>query len=56
MLQHPENEHWQEWRKAVEKTGYNLQLSHASKCLRELEKLTPSAFESYTANLYQNLR
>ena len=55
MLHHPENTHWQEWREAVKRTGYNLQLATASRVLMEIESLTPQAFESYCANLYRSL-
>lgn len=55
MLNHPDNDHWKEWRDAVARHGYSLELARASRVLRELESLTPEAFESFTANLYFNL-
>jgi hypothetical protein len=50
----PVNDHWQEWRKAVQRTGYNFTLAKASRMLIELNALTPQAFESFTANLYRD--
>jgi hypothetical protein len=55
FLHHHDNDHWREWREAVERTGYTESLSRAARVLLELENLSPSAFESFTANLYQNL-
>ena len=53
MLAHPDNDHWSAWREAVNRTGYNMALAHASRVLQEIESLSPSAFESFTANLYR---
>jgi hypothetical protein len=53
-LRHPENDHWGAWRVAANRDGYNEQLSHASRVLRELESMTPECFESYSANLYRD--
>jgi len=55
LMQHPDNDHWREWREAVKRTGYNLALANASRFLQELESFTPQAFESYCANLYRDL-
>jgi hypothetical protein len=54
-LHHPDNDHWHEWREAVNRTGYNMALANASRALQELESFTPAAFESFTANLYRDL-
>ena len=54
-LNHPDNDHWREWREAVKRTGYTEQLAHAARVLQELDSLTPAAFESYCANLYRDL-
>ena len=54
-MQHPDNDHWREWREAVKRTGYTKQLSCAARVLIELETMTPQAFESYCANLYRDL-
>ena len=54
-LHHPDNDHWNEWREAVNRTGYNMALANASRALQELESFTPAAFESFTANLYRDL-
>lgn len=55
MLHYPDNDHWHEWREAVKRTGYNLELARAARIILELESLTPAAFESFTANLYRDL-
>ena len=54
-LHHPENDHWQEWREAVKRTGFNEQLANAARFLRDAEGLSPAAFESATANLYRDI-
>ena len=54
MLRHADNDHWAEWREAVNQTGYNVQLAYAARVLLELDTLTPAAFESFTANLYRD--
>ena len=56
MLHHPDNDHWQEWREAFKSTGYNFNLARAARFLTELERFTPQAFESYSANLYRDLK
>lgn len=53
MLHHPDNDHWQEWREAVKRTGYTPALSRASAVLLELDNLSPSAFEFFTEKLYR---
>jgi hypothetical protein len=55
-LEHPDNNHWQEWRDAVQRTGYNFTLARASRVLREISDMTPQCFESVTANLYRNMK
>jgi hypothetical protein len=54
-LFHPDNDHWNEWREAVKRTGYTKQLSCASAILQELETLTAQEFESYCANLWERV-
>ena len=41
MLHHPDNDHWQEWREAVTRTGYNDTLKIAAQRLLLLDRLTP---------------
>ena len=40
-LQHPDNDHWAEWREAVERTGHTDALKIASQRLLMIERLTP---------------
>ena len=41
MLHHPDNYHWQAWREAVTRTGYNDTLKIAAQRLLLLDRLTP---------------
>ena len=39
------NTHWNEWRAAVERTGYTPALAHASRILEELDSMAPESVE-----------
>jgi hypothetical protein len=56
-LEHPENNHWQEWRDAVQRTGYTTKLAYAATIMLELlERMTPQQFEAHYANMYRNMK
>jgi hypothetical protein len=56
-LEHPDNNHWQEWRDAVQRTGYTANLSYAATIIEAfLERMTPEQFEAYYANMYRNMK
>ena len=48
-LHHPDNDHWQEWREAVKRTGWNSQLAHAAHWLLKIEDMTPQQVETLFA-------
>lgn len=41
MLHNPDNDHWQEWREAVKRTGYTEPLKIAAQRMLLLDRLTP---------------
>ena len=49
-LHHPDNDHWQEWREAVKRTGYTPELRKAAFVLLQLDFMTPKEVESYFFN------
>jgi hypothetical protein len=51
-LTHPDNNHWQEWRDAVQRTSYTGTLKMASLRLQLIETLTPEQFEEFAATIY----
>lgn len=53
---HPNNGHWQEWRDAVERTGYTRALAYAASALLELDSATPEAVELTFSRLIQEGR
>lgn len=55
MKDHPDNDHWKEWRASVIRTGYNFKLARAEQILRELERLTPEQIEQMTTPIYQQM-
>ena len=47
MLHHPDNDHWQEWREAVKRTGYTDPLKIAAQRMLLLDYLTPCQVEDF---------
>jgi len=49
LLHHPDNDHWNEWREAVKRTGWNSKLAHAAHWLLKIEDMTPQQVETLFA-------
>ena len=48
-MEHPDNTHWDEWRSAVERTGYTPELAHAALALETLANMSAEQFEMFAS-------